>query len=212
MPSFRQISAHFPALVIDASSTEIQVGLLEGESRGAARWQSSSDEAGVAVFEGVKALGIALERVGVFVYCDGPGSVLGIRTVAMALRTWQILQPRPAFAYCSLAMVAHGLGDPGITVIADARRETWHRYRIGEGLSRVPASDLSGDLVMPEHFRHWSALPEKVRRVPYSVAEWIPKVWDADLLIEAGSPDAFLHEEPSYVTWTPQIHRAPGTR
>ena len=31
----------------------------------------------------------------------------------------------------------------------------------------------------------------------------------ADLLRPAPLPEAFLHEDPAYVTWTPQIHRAP---
>jgi tRNA threonylcarbamoyladenosine biosynthesis protein TsaB len=212
MPSFRQISAHFPALVIDAASSEIQVGFLEGNAPAAAKWTTSGEEAGVAVFEGVRTLGIELDKVRAFVFCDGPGSVLGIRTAAMALRTWHVLQRRPLFGYCSLGLVAHALGRDDVTVIADARRETWHCYRIGSGLMRVPAADLTGDLVMPEHFRHWSALPPNVRSVPYSVGNLLPKIWDADLLIETESPDAFLHEEPSYVTWTPQIHRAPGMR
>ena len=33
---------------------------------------------------------------------------------------------------------------------------------------------------------------------------------DADLFRATDAPDAFLHEEPSYATWTPQIHRAPS--
>ena len=37
-----------------------------------------------------------------------------------------------------------------------------------------------------------------------------PRVLDVDLFHETRAPDAFLHEEPSYVTWTPKIHRAPG--
>ena len=37
------------------------------------------------------------------------------------------------------------------------------------------------------------------------------QVWEADLLRVIDLPDAFLHEEPRYVTWTPQIHRAPAS-
>jgi tRNA threonylcarbamoyladenosine biosynthesis protein TsaB len=207
MPSFRQISAQFPALVIDAASSEIQVGLLHGKED--VTWATSDDEAGVAVFEGVRKLQVDLRQISAFIYCDGPGSVLGIRTVAMALRTWNVLQPRPTFAYCSLALIAHALGRDEVGVIADARRDSWHHYRIGQGLRRVAATDLAGELVMPQNFRDWSTLPPNVKRVPYSVAELLPAVWDADLLLETSSPDAFLHEEPSYVKWTPQIHQAP---
>jgi tRNA threonylcarbamoyladenosine biosynthesis protein TsaB len=206
MPSFRQLSAQFPALVIDAASAQIQVGCFNPD--GTQGWETSGDEAGVAVFQGVEKLGVDLQRIASFIYCDGPGSVLGIRTVAMALRTWRVLRPRPIFAYCSLALVAHALRRGDVSVIADARRESWHCYRLGEGLRRVPTSALTGPLVMPENFRHWSVLPPNVEYVSYSVAELVPQVWDADLLQETDAPDAFLHEEPSYVTWTPQIHRA----
>ena len=213
MPSFRHVSTQFPALVIDAASSVIQVGLLPGGSPAAAQWQTSGEEAGVAIFKAVRALGVALADIRTFIFCDGPGSVLGIRTAAMALRTWQVLdERRPLYAYCSLALVAHALGREDVAVIADARRESWHCYRIGAGLTRVPAAALCGELVMPEFFRHWSALPPQVRTVPYRVGELVAKVWDDDLLMKTDAPDAFLHEEPSYVTWTPQIHRAPGMR
>jgi tRNA threonylcarbamoyladenosine biosynthesis protein TsaB len=207
MPSFRQISAQSPTLVIDAASSEIQVGLLTANE--ASRWYASRDESGVAVFQGIKELGVDPGDVRSFVFCEGPGSVLGIRTVAMALRTWRIFQPRPIFAYCSLALVAHALGRNDAGVIADARRDSWHLYRVGQGLKRVPASELAGELMMPEHFRHWSPLPANVHVVPYSLSALLPKIWDEDLLRATDSPDAFLHEEPSYVTWTPKIHRAP---
>ena len=208
MPSFRQISACFPALVIDAASSEVQVGILTAD--GTSRWHTSNEESGVVVFQGVEKLGVDPRHVGAFVFCEGPGSVLGIRTVAMALRTWRVFKSTPIFAYCSLALVAHALGRKDVAVIADARREAWHRYRIDHGLERIPAAELTGALVMPQHFRHWSPLPPKVERVPYSLGELLPKIWDQDLLRATDSPDAFLHEEPSYVKWTPQIHRAPA--
>jgi tRNA threonylcarbamoyladenosine biosynthesis protein TsaB len=208
MPSLRDLTPHLPALVLDAASSQVQVGLLEADRPG--RWFSSSDEAGVAVFRGVEQLRVDPLRVGVFVFCEGPGSVLGIRTVAMALRTWTLLAPRPVYAYCSLAVVAHALRDRDLAVIADARRETWHHYRIGTGLRRVTTAELSGELVMPEGFRHWSAAPPSFGRVPYSLADLFPRIGNDDLLHETSAPDAFLHEEPSYVTWTPRVHQAPG--
>lgn len=209
MPSFQQLTPLFPALVIDAASAQIQVGLLRADQPPA--WHTSTDEAGVAVFRGIEQLGVDPMAVSAFVFCDGPGSVLGIRTVATALRTWNVLRPRPVFAYASLALVAHALGRPDVGVITDARRESWHHYAIGRGLRRVPTADLAGEVVMPEHFRHWSNLPADVSiaRVPYSLASLLTKVWDVDLLQETDAPDAFLHEEPQYVTWTPHVHQAP---
>jgi tRNA threonylcarbamoyladenosine biosynthesis protein TsaB len=64
---------------------------------------------------------------------------------------------------------------------------------------------------MPEGFRHWGPLPAGTGRVPYSLATLFTdaSVADADLFRETAAPDAFLHQEPSYAKWTPQIHRAP---
>lgn len=101
MLRFRQLAPHFPALVIDAASACVQVGVLRAD--GTAAWHADTAESGVAVFRGVERLGVDPLAVAAFVFCDGPGSVLGIRTAAMALRTWHVLKPRPLFAYSSLA-------------------------------------------------------------------------------------------------------------
>ena len=121
-----------------------------------------------------------------------------------------MLKPRPVFAYASLGLVAQALARPEVGVIADARRDSWHHFQLGRGLRRRVAGELGGALMMPENFRHWSPLPAGVERVPYVLADLLPQVPDADLFHATDAPDAFLHEEPSYVTWTPQIHRAPA--
>lgn len=211
MPSLRRIlAAHAPVLLIDAASTRVQAGWLANGELTTARWTTSDEDTGVGLFTSLAALGVEIDAVGAFVFCDGPGSVLGIRTCAMALRTWNVLKARPMFTYCSLAVVAQGLGRPDVGVVADARRELWHHFTFRGTLRRVPVGELSGELVMPENFRHWSQPPASVTSVPYSLAELLPRVIDADLFHPTDAPDAFLHEEPSYVTWTPKIHRAPS--
>jgi tRNA threonylcarbamoyladenosine biosynthesis protein TsaB len=208
MSTLRQLlAAHAPVLLIDAASSRVQVGLLAADGTG--DWAASTEEAGVGVFQCLEQLKVHPGYVGAFIFCDGPGSVLGIRTVAMALRTWSMLTPRPMFAYHSLAVVAQALGRPGVQIIADARRDAWHCLTVGETLRRVPTAELGGELMMPEGFRHWTPLPAGVRLTPYSLATLLPQIMDEDLFRATEAPDAFLHEEPSYVTWTPQIHRAP---
>ena len=210
MPSLREICRRDSVLVIDAASAVIQVGALGADgAAGTANWTTSSEEAGIGVFQCIEHLAIDPQTVGAFVFCEGPGSVLGIRTVAMAIRTWCMLKPRPVFAYASLGLVAQVLARPEVGVIADARRDSWHHFQLGRGLRRLGAGELGGALVMPEGFRHWSPLPAGVERVPYRLADLLPRVPDADLFHATDAPDAFLHEEPSYVIWTPQIHRAP---
>jgi tRNA threonylcarbamoyladenosine biosynthesis protein TsaB len=210
MPSLSQILAgHSPLLLIDASSARIQVGIL-----GAGvppRWSSRQDEAGIGIFECLDELGDEVDSMGSFAFCEGPGSILGIRTSAMALRIWNVLRPRPTFAYIGLAVVARALGRPGAAVIADARRGHWHRLSLGGVLERVPTSGLTGELVTPEGFRHWDPLPPQTAETAYDLAAMfaLQPVAEADLFRPAESPDAFLHEERTYAKWVPQIHRAP---
>ena len=188
----------------------MQAGWIPESGLAEAKWATSNEETGVGLFRCIEALNVDIGAARGFVFCEGPGSVLGIRTCAMALRTWLVLEPRPVFSYCSIAVVAHSLGRTDLGVIADARREFWHHFSIRGQLRRVSAADLSGALVMPENFRHWSQPPAGVSEVPYSLADLLPIVSDRELFQPTEAPDAFLHEEPSYVTWTPRIHRPPA--
>jgi tRNA threonylcarbamoyladenosine biosynthesis protein TsaB len=210
MPSLSQIlRERSPVLLIDAASAAVQVAVL-GPGQ-AARWAALTKDSGVAVFECLDRLGVEIAAMRAFAFCEGPGSILGIRTAAMAIRAWNAIEARPAYAYCGLALVARALGRPAAAVIADARRGLWHRIRDGGALERLPASELSGDLVTPEGFRHWEPLPPGTATVPYDLAALLadPAVAGADLFRETDAPDAFLHAEPSYAKWVPQIHRAP---
>jgi tRNA threonylcarbamoyladenosine biosynthesis protein TsaB len=214
MSSLRQVlKEHAPLLLLDAASAQIQAGLFEpsADEPFRARWSVSDEEAGVGVFRCVEALGLDLERVRGFAFADSPGSILGIRTVAMALRVWCAMAARPVFGYNSLSLLAESHGKPDTTFIADARRDAWHACRKGGAPRRVFVADLAGSLAMPEGFRQWAALPMTVERVPYRLAEIWPLAPDADLLIRTAEPDAFLHEEPRYAVWQPQIHKGPET-
>jgi tRNA threonylcarbamoyladenosine biosynthesis protein TsaB len=209
MPTLNQLlDEHRSVLVLDAASSRIQVGwLAKGEP---AAWQASDAEAGTALFAAIDALGRDVNAAAAFVYCEGPGSMLGIRTAAAAIRAWSVLHERPAYAYGSLALVATALGLTDQAVIADARRDLWHIQVAGQPLRRVPAAELPARLVMPEGFRCWSAEPAGVERVSYDVRSLLHTASDIDLLRQTDAPEAFMHEPPNYVTWTPQIHRAPA--
>jgi tRNA threonylcarbamoyladenosine biosynthesis protein TsaB len=217
MLSFAQIAnGHAPCLILDAASALIQVGLVSGQ--GEVRWSRSASEAGVGLFRAVEELGVDLPKLRAFAYCEGPGSMLGTRTAAMAIRVWCGIEPRPVFGYFSLALVAEACAKPGDIVIADARREHWHCQARGEPLRRVPAGLLagqadsssrpSGRILTPSGFRHWTPLPPGVQTVPYALDELFARAGDADLFRPVEAPDAFRHEEPQYAAWTPRPHLA----
>lgn len=220
MPSLTQLlTGHGRLLVLDASSTRVQVGLLRADDP--ACWRSADDEAGTGIFTGTEALlgeaGLKLADIGAFVFCEGPGSMLGTRTVAMALRTWQLLRPRPAFAYQSLAVAgrfAWTQAPRSFAVIADARRDTWHVQAIGTDgrlalLQRIAATELpAGELLSPENFRAWAQAPRPIASCGYDLARIFPAISGDDLFRLVEAPDAFQHEAPEYKKWSAQVHSA----
>jgi len=218
------LATHGSILVLDAASQRVQVGLLQAAK--AAIWQTTSDEAGRGVFAGTETVlrqaKLGIEQIGAFLFCAGPGSMLGTRTVAMTLRTWQTLKPRPVYSYQSLALAArfawsrHDGRD--LTVIADARRETWHCQPIRTDgsmppLQRLPAADLpAGELLTPEYFRAWAVAPRPAATCSYDLATILPAVMDCDYFTATDAPDAFQHEAPEYKKWSAQAHSAATTR
>jgi tRNA threonylcarbamoyladenosine biosynthesis protein TsaB len=220
MPSLTQLLAsHGRLLVLDAASTRVQVGLLR--SGAPALWLGFDAEAGTGIFTGTETVlregGGKLDDVGAFLFCEGPGSMLGTRTVAMALRTWQVLKPRPAYAYQSLAVAGRSAwthSPHAFAVIADARRDTWHVQAVGAdgrlaSLQRVPAAGLpAGELLTPENFRAWAPPLRPAASCSYDLAKIFPSLGDGDYFRSVEAPDAFQHEAPEYKKWSAQVHSA----
>lgn len=220
MASLAQLLAsHRRILVLDAASARVQVGLLRADQPAA--WHAADAEAGQAVFAGTDVLlagaGLRLDDIAAFAFCEGPGSMLGVRTVAMTLRTWTTLKPRPVYTYQSLALAARhawSRAPRALAVIADARRESWHHQAItADGtlapLARVPVAELpAGDLLTPENFRAWAALPRPAAPASYDLATLFTTTARDDLFHETAAPDAFQHEAPDYKKWSAQPHSA----
>ncbi len=223
MPSLNQLlTQHGCLLVLDATSAQVQVGLLRPTRP--AIWHVATTEAGTGLFAGTEAClrdaGVGIGDVGAFIFCEGPGSILGIRTVAMAIRSWQTIntRPCPAFLYQSLSLLAHELAR-NITavpcaVITDARRETWNcvvidTHRATSPLQRLAATDtaaLPGTLWQPSAFRAWAQPPRPTQDCAYDVAALLAAHANAELFAPTDAPDAFQHTAPDYKKWSAQIH------
>ena len=219
MPSLSQLlTNHRSLLVLDAASMDVQVGLLRPE--GAVIWRLTRQEAGTTIFAATEAVlreaGVGFEQVGALVFCAGPGSMLGIRTVAMALRTWAVLTPRPMYSYQSLAIAAHfaAAQNPGrhFAVIADARRDTWHYQGIGPDglllpLQRLAGAELpAGGLLTPDNFRSWASPPRPAGPCSYDLARIFPTLGGSELFSPTDEPDAFQYSVPEYKKWSAQVH------
>jgi tRNA threonylcarbamoyladenosine biosynthesis protein TsaB len=221
MATFAQLLAtHGCILAVDAASTSVQVGLLRTEQP--PLWRSSPDEAGKALFaltvDALRTTGLALADVRAFVFDAGPGSMLGVRTAAMALRTWQALAPRPAYQFQGLTLLACELARSGQTgaVIADARRDTWHVVEFTapdkvSPLRRVPSAELATTaypLWQPAAFRAWGRPPRSTQDCAFELAALFAAHADVDLFTVTDTPDAFQHEAPEYKKWSAQVHSA----
>jgi tRNA threonylcarbamoyladenosine biosynthesis protein TsaB len=219
MASLAQLLAsHRRILVLDAASSRVQVGLIQPDG---SRWQVAEAEAGHALFAGTDAVlreaGLGVGDLDAFIFCEGPGSMLGTRTVAMALRAWKTLRDRPAYAYQSLALAACGeyaRAPRACHVIADARRDTWHCQAIAADgslppLQRLAARDLpGGETLTPACFRAWADLPPGTATCPYDLEHLLPVAASRDLFRAVDAPDAHQHDAPDYKRWSAQVHSA----
>lgn len=218
-------------LLIDASSPLSVIAGTLGEN--ALSWKNFAEEKSAAL-EGVfsateKTCG---EPAG-FLFCEGPGSILGIRIAAAAIRTRLALDcaagkpPRTVFAFGSLALAAALLRrafpqENNFAVVAESRMNCWNVLKVENG---VPAENFC-EIKTPELSEN---LPEKIfllpakrklppaleNAAPCSVAELLkndPAVFaeTPELLRNCGNaPDAVNTSDiNSYARWTPSRHRA----
>lgn len=213
------LAAHGSILVLDAASRRVQIGLFQINCP--SLWAETTDDAGRGLFSATEHVltqsGLRIEDIGAFVFCEGPGSMLGTRTLAMALRIWLTLKQRPLFAYQSLALAALGAWNRSpraFAAIADARRESWHRQPVTANgdlgpLERHATADLpAGELLTPAEFRVWSKPPENVAACPYDLAYLFTAVGDADLFRPVETPAVLQHDAPDYKKWSAQPHSA----
>lgn len=219
MPSLSQLlTDHGSLLVFDAASTRVQVGLFE--SNAPAKWRDSTEEAGRSIFICaelvLKESQRSIDGIGALVFCEGPGSMLGVRTVAMALRTWRVLKSRPVFAYQSLAVAGRAEwtlhGARNFSIVADARRDSWHCQAVATDgamapLHRVAAVDLpDGEITTPENFRTWSVPPRPFGSCSYDLEKIFAALGEGDFFREVEDPEAFQHEAPEYKKSPARIH------
>jgi tRNA threonylcarbamoyladenosine biosynthesis protein TsaB len=214
------MSAPEPCLVLDGSARAgVRVGVLSG-----GRWVGqgiSADGALEGLFGCVEAAlaeaRLSLGDIRSFALCVGPGSVLGIRIAALAVRSWSALEPRPIFVWESLAALARSAlvaGEQGpFLVAAESRLKRWHALEVAADGSlglpfeaeaaelnssgrRVLASSEAAAVVLTSHVavaHPWSALPVFFTHPGFLRAE--------------ASPDA-LNVANDFATWSGERHRS----
>lgn len=218
-----------PILYVDAASQVVALGLQVGNAPDSTIWRRTEANADVGMFQATEELlhgsTIEVTDLRTIVFCEGPGSLLGVRLAAMMIRTWSIL-PREhtlqVFAYRSIALLAADLiasgQAPPFRIITDARRHTWNMLAVsGAGVlgevARVATTDLSDNdspVFHPREFRTWQPLPDFAQVVSYRPESVAVLGIKSDLLRPVKSPDAFMTEMPTYKTWEPKQQAPSG--
>jgi len=219
------VSQSGSVLILDPSCARVQVGLVVAGREPA--WIATSAEAGIGLFQASAALlaaaGLKPQAVGAYILCDGPGSQLGIRTAAMAIRTWQALRPAsvPIFSYRSLRLAAHGLVSSGtappFAVVCDARRESWYVTHVDadgvispvERLPTEAVAALGCPLHQPDGFRTWAGPPAPVVPCDYTCGALFARISGTPVLEPMADAEPWNPSPPAYKTWSGERHRAP---
>lgn len=210
-------------LLLDAAGPLVQTGLWRNGQW--IRWIGSGEEAGKSLFQGVERIfaeeGTSIDRIDGFFFCTGPGSMLGLRIAAMAIRGWQSLrpQPLPIYGYSSHRLLAHMLLANGKTppfhVISDARRDSWHvttvlEPGVGSALRRLPSdelAELTGPFYRMEE-RVRAEPPVKVAAIlPYHLEKEAARFLEPGLLHPMTDADPSVLEAPEYKKWSAERHR-----
>ncbi|WP_269543099.1 hypothetical protein [Cerasicoccus fimbriatus] len=209
-----------PLLVIDAASPQCFVGLWrDSEWLATATPESPALE---GIFAGIDKIlcdaKLSLADLGGFVHNEGPGSILGIRLSAMAIRTWKSLpvwRDMPVWSFGSLHWVAaayqaeHGAA---ANVISEFRHGRWNLLTAGarevvavedEVLASVPEP-----LLYYRQRKTWKPAPTHAIEYRPSLMEH-PELLEAPgLLRPVAAPDVFVAEEAVFQKWTAERHRS----
>ena len=219
--------------MLDASSPlSVAAGTLGAGGR---VWRAFAEEKTAAlegVFSATEQVGGNDESIAGFLFCEGPGSILGIRVAAASVRARLALDlargvpARPVLAFRSLNLVAHLLTrafprERDFVVAAESRMNAWNILRVADG---VPAADfeeirtadadaLAAEKIflLPCRRALPSAFASAQACVPAELLRSDPAVFaDVPALLHdcGGAPDA-VNTSPldSYARWTPERHR-----
>jgi tRNA threonylcarbamoyladenosine biosynthesis protein TsaB len=211
-------------LLLDASGVTVRAGVWQN-ARWLA-WRESEAPALEAVFAGVQAVlaeaRVPLAELGGYMYIEGPGSVLGLRVAAMAIRGWQTdaaARPggktKPVLACGSLPLAAAlalaGGTPPPFGVFTEARQRHWHVLEVNgsEGgqdgiqpVREVLENELpSGTLFHLPARKAWHKAPPHARPLPASLRDHPEILSRPDLFRLVETPTPYAVNPPTYKKW-----------
>ncbi len=205
-------------LVLDAGLPNVHAGVLCGE--GWLALESRRAPAVESLFECVEKCldgsGTRLADLAGYLYCEGPGSILGMRIASMAIRSWRRFEPgkvTPCYSYRNLEILAAALLEDGtkppFALFSDARRGHWNYLEVGEQGCCQPVRRVTADELESSGVPLWQAeeppasraAPLPARVLSYELAEAAPWFYRYPLLRESGEPEPWVIREPEYRKW-----------
>ena len=210
------------SLVVDGSSASTFVGLLGSDGKWVAqvcRKNAPLESLFSSVEETLKAAQVSISKVENFIYCEGPGSVLGLRLCAMAIQTWGHLHESTVryFAYNTLELSAHliVLDRQDIRqalLVSDWKKDVWNSILIREGqpgaIAKMDDQTVNnwnnGPLFYLPQRKGWQKVPERAVTLEYS-PQRLPEV--IYLLKETKKIELYNANMNVFQKWIPQRHR-----
>ncbi len=225
MPDCPDSQAMENSLVIDCSDGEVFCGVLDRDAHWLSRKQSGPG-AMEALFPNVaevlREADRSLDSVARFVYCKGPGSVLGLRLAAMAIETWCRLSDSPLekSGYDSLQLTAALLllDKPGLEnalILSDWKKDTWHALYIDQGVAGSVAplqtealQTIDRPLYHLPRRKGWQAPPEGAQTLLYEPSRMDAVLMRTNFLQSSEAVELFQPGGNTFAKWNPQRHRA----
>lgn len=214
----------YPMLIIDMASRRPWLGFKREAS--SLQWIASEVEASKALFESLvelkKQAHFELSEIASVAFNEGPGSMLGIRTAIMAIRTWQsakIFNDATLFAYDSLTVGLESLGrqpsEKKRIVVTDARRNSWNALSSDQLdsenssgprlLRNEELESMDADCYLLKEFPRWTQ-----SQVAFTLLEYRPEsfFYRNDIigsLRETEVAKPFVLREAEYQKWIPRF-------
>jgi tRNA threonylcarbamoyladenosine biosynthesis protein TsaB len=206
-----------PCLVIDGSAREgVHVGIiLDGKwvaesSLSAGALEVTTDLAA----DVLRKAKLKFTDIKSYAVCIGPGSMLGIRVSAMAVKTWATLYQRPIYVWESLNILAEfalsqGMKPP-FAVINESRLKRWNMLLVKSSEQFEATRELEVDEVitlgLPVYVNHSTPLFPKAI-LATDIWMHLPGLFEkSDCLRFESKPDA-LNPAADYAQWSGERHR-----
>jgi len=212
-------------LVIDSSSRRVCVGLFD--EKGALSYRTSEEDASLSLFPLIKGLlterDWQLSQISSIAFCEGPGSMLGIRTAIMGIRTWQgagLIEDKPIYSFSSLRIGAELVRDSSASedsflVITDARRNSWNALRV-DCQSTEPIRIIENAAIEAEtvplfsfnEFPTWTRSQATINLLPYRPEKIFALPQFPKLLVENADANPMDLRSMEFAKWIPVARTA----